>query len=212
MIIKSLSYDQNEILRWIVDLYCPSGIDVDLTFGNGGFYGESGIKLPKVASFDIQPLKDFVIQASSVSTPMSSVSVESVMFDPPFLTYIKAGRDHNSIMSKRFSGYWTYQELTDHYVGTLKESSRILKKNGIMIFKCQDIIHNHKMHCTHYNVIEWAKNYSLVLEDLFILGAKHRLPNAQRKRQLHARIYHSYFLVFRKHLPRNQKYSKEESL
>jgi len=75
---------------------------------------------------------------------------------------------------------------------------RVLKKKGIMVIKCQDIIHNHKMHCTHVNVINWAAGM-FRLKDLFVLPAKHRMPSPNRKGvQKHARIFHSYFLVLEK--------------
>jgi hypothetical protein len=55
------------------------------------------------------------------------------------------------------------------------------------------------MHATHANVIEWAKDAGFRLKDLFILAAKHRMPSPNRKgKQKHARIFHSYFLVFEK--------------
>jgi len=211
--IKSVSNSKEEILQSIVELYCPNGIQCDLTYGNGGFY-KNGIKEPQYC-FDIQPLKPHVIQASSISIPqLDCNSVESVMFDPPFLTYIKQGREHNSIMAKRFSGYYHYEELESHYKCTLQETVRILKEDGIMIFKCQDIIHNHKMHCTHNNVINWANDsmvhdfkdkWNLVLKDLFILAATHRIPIASNKKQEHARIFHSYFLVFEKKKMKKEK-------
>lgn len=67
-----------------------------------------------------------------------------------------------------------------------------------MVFKCQDIIHNHRMHCTHYNVIKWAECEGFRLVDLFILTAKSRMPGPQKGKQRHARVWHSYFLVFEK--------------
>lgn len=105
-------------------------------------------------------------------------------------------------MGKRFSGYWQYAELEKHYIDTLIEASRVLVVGGKMFFKCQDIIHNHKMHCTHANVIYWANKYGLELCDMFILCAKNRIPVRASKHgnqtQKHARIYHSYFLVLEK--------------
>jgi hypothetical protein len=99
-------------------------------------------------------------------------------------------------MAKRFSGYWRYDELADHYQQTAKEAGRIIKKKGIFVVKCQDIIHNHKMHCTHANMIQWCAEW-FRLKDLFVLPAKHRMPSPNRKgSQKHARIFHSYFLVF----------------
>lgn len=193
--IKSLSFSQEEILKSIKELYCPDGFEVDLTFGNGGFWKD--MILPKYC-FDKEPLKDFVVEADSTKVPLPDDSVSSVVFDPPFLTYIKNGREHNSIMGKRFGGYWTYDELSSHYFDTLIECQRILKKNGIMVFKCQDIIHNHKMVPTHMNVWVWALSVGLQLKDIFILGAKHKMAANKKGKQQHARVFQSYFLVFEK--------------
>jgi len=38
-IIKSISYDQDELLQWIIRLYVEDGrFDIDPTFSTGGFY------------------------------------------------------------------------------------------------------------------------------------------------------------------------------
>lgn len=197
--IKTISENQEEIIQSIIDLHCQGSIQCDITYGNGAFY--KNIQRPEFC-YDIEPLSDFVIKSDSSKIPNNDKSLQSIMFDPPFLTYIKQGREHNSIMGKRFSGYWAYNELENHYKSTLQDVSRVLSFGGKLIFKCQDIIHNHKMHCTHFNVIMWAKEYGLELCDLFILCAKNRIPVRANKHgkqtQKHARIYHSYFLVFEK--------------
>lgn len=195
-VVKSIYFSQSEILDAIERLHVRDGWDADVTYGNGAFY--KGRAEPRL-KFDIQPLSDGVVQASSVTVPVESASLCSVMFDPPFLTYVRAGRDHKEgkvQMTARFGGYWTYQELTDHYGGTIKETARILAKSGVLVVKCQDIIHNHRMHCTHAMVIGMAQESGFRLKDLFILAAKHRMPGPQKGQQKHARIYHSYFLVF----------------
>ena len=194
--IRSVYYKQEDILSGIMQLYCPSGFDCDITYGNGSFY--TNISQPRL-KFDIDPQVCGVQQACSTTLPIETSSLSSVVFDPPFLTYVRAGRsgNKNMILSSRFSGYWRYDELADHYKKTLVEVSRVLRTGGILVFKCQDIIHNHKMHCTHSNVIQWANTSHLNLLDLFVLPAKHRLPAPNKLGvQRHARIYHSYFLVF----------------
>lgn len=192
--IKSIYDNQDDILNAILNLHCNGFIDADLTYGNGSFY--KNIKKP-IWCFDIDPQTTDTIKSCSTNTPLSSNSVKSVMFDPPFLTYIKNGRENTSIMGKRFSGYYRYDELENHYKKTLIEAKRILEKKGIFIIKCQDIIHNHKMHSTHINVFNWASEIGFRLKDLFILQAKHRLPSPNKNGiQKHARIYHSYFMVF----------------
>lgn len=196
MNIQSISYDQNYIIGSIMELCGIDRFDADLTYANGSFW--KGLPEP-VMKFDIDPQTPDTIQANSMFLPLAESSIQSAMFDPPFLTYIKQGREHNSVMGKRYSGYWRYDELEMHYSGTIFEANRVLKKGGIFVVKCQDIIHNHKMHCTHMNVMKWADG-KFRLKDLFILAAKSRMAIPQtegtkKKVQKHARIHHSYFMV-----------------
>jgi hypothetical protein len=199
--IKTVSENQDEIIASIMELTGIQQFDVDLTYGNGGFWKK--FQIPKKC-FDIDPQLPEVIQADSTNVPLKNNEVNSVMFDPPFVTYVRAGRtgNGNMVMAKRFGGYWKYEELEVHYKKTLIESHRILNKKGILVFKCQDIVHNHKLHPTHIFIMDWAKNL-FRLKDFFILTAKHRMPippqkNVAPKVQKHARIYHSYFMVMEK--------------
>lgn len=202
--IKSISFDQTEILESIIKLYCPEGFEADASYGNGCFYKD--IPVPKYI-FDIDPQLDGVLKSDSRNLPLTDSSLNNIVFDPPFLTYIKSGREKkdgkSSIMASRFSGYWSYSELQEHYISSLKEFKRVLNHKGICIFKCQDIIHNHKMHCTHYNVIKYAQDLGFRLKDIFILCASHRMPSPQKGIQKHARIYHSYFLIFQNWKPKS---------
>jgi tRNA G10 N-methylase Trm11 len=194
--IRSVSDNQEEILISIRDLHCNGKFDCDCTYGNGTFY--KNIKRPELC-FDLEPLFTYVGKASSTNLPLQTDSIDSLVFDPPFLTYIRSGREGNGkmVMGRRFAGYWTYDELMEHYTGTIMEASRVLKPKGKLVFKCQDIIHNHKMFCTHYNVINHAAQSGFRLKDLFVLVANHRMPSPNRKgKQQHARVFHSYFLVF----------------
>lgn len=196
--IQSLSYDQNEILEGILELAGLEGFDADLSYGNGGFYGR-GIE-PPAHRLDIDAtLAGLTRVACSTDTGIASESLRSAVFDPPFLTYVKNARDHGSIMGARFGGYWRFEDLRDHYRATLIECARILRHRGILVFKCQDIVHNHRLRPTHMYVVDWAREW-FRLKDLYVLGAQHRMPIPPQKghapkRQKHARIHHSYFLV-----------------
>ena len=199
--IRSVYYDQTDILKSIMELCGIDRFCADVTYGNGKFY--SDIPEP-IFKFDISPQVEGVIECSSTDLSLSDGQIKSLVFDPPFLTYVRAAREGNGnmVMAKRFGGYWRYDELENHYRESLIEARRVLDKKGIMVFKCQDIIHNHKMHCTHLNVMEWAKGL-FRLKDLFILPAKSRMPIPQqegtkKKVQKHARIFHSYFMVLEK--------------
>ena len=195
--IRSVYENQFDILSAIKTLHCPDGFDVDATYGNGCFWKNT--QRPKHC-FDITPLHEGVISSCSTNLPLKESSVMSFVFDPPFLTYVRNGRQHNGkvALTSRFGGYYRYEELEEHYQHTISEAYRVLKPKGKMIFKCQDIIHNHQMHCTHVRVIQWAEIEGFRIADLFVLPAKHRMPGPQKGQQRHARIWHSYFLVFEK--------------
>jgi hypothetical protein len=199
--IRSVSYNQTDIPKSIMHLCGIDRFCADVTYGNGKFYED----IPEPTfKYDIDPLVEGVIECSSSELPLGDSQISSLVFDPPFLTYVRAARKGNGdmIMANRFGGYWRYDELVAHYRGTIREAYRVLRKKGILVFKCQDIIHNHKMHCTHANILMWSDGM-FRLRDLFVLPAKHRMPIPQqsgtkKKIQRHARIFHSYFMVLEK--------------
>jgi hypothetical protein len=199
--IRSVSDNQSQILLDILMLNGLCKFDADITYGNGHFY--KVIQEPKL-KFDIDPQVSGVTPACSTNLPIPSYSLQSVVFDPPFLTYVRNGRNGNGnmVMSRQYGGYWRYDELEHHYKATLTEVHRILQPKGILVFKCQDIVHNHKLHPTHINIVNWCEN-TFRLKDMFILSASSRMPVPQQKGvarrvQKHARIFHSYFLVLEK--------------
>ena len=85
------------------------------------------------------------------------------------------------------------------YYDTLKEAYRVLKPQGILIFKCQDRVASSKQYMSHVFVCNAAIHEGFYPKDLFILLAKTRLiADWQAKNQQNARKYHSYFWVFQK--------------
>lgn len=200
-LIKSTSYDQGEIIRNILKLYVPEGkIDCDPTFSTGAFYNAAGIEAPKLR-FDIRPQAEGVIQADARSLPVSDESVSCMMLDPPFLATRGASLsqgDGNRI-NRRFSVYPNEKSLHQCYADMLKEAYRILKPNGILIFKCQDKVSSGKQYLSHVFVIDTAVEIGFYPKDLFVLLAKNRLvADWQKKNQKHSRKFHCYFLVFQK--------------
>ena len=194
-VYRSVYQSNEEILNAIQELHCPDGFECDITYGNGGFW--TTIEKPRLR-FDITPLSDDVEKSCSTMLPLENNSLSNCVFDPPFLTYVRNGRNHDSRfkMGSRFGGYYKYEELETHYRHTISECYRVLAPKGKLIFKCQDIIHNHKMHSTHIKVVQMSEIEGFRLVDLFILAANHRMPSPQKGKQRHARIFHSYFLVF----------------
>lgn len=201
-LIKSISYDQSEIIKWILELHVPTHkIDLDSTYSKGNFYKGTGIEEP-IYKFDIDPQSEDVQYGDSRHLPLEDNLIMCEMFDPPFLATTGKSlksEDTNNIINKRFGVYPSEQELHQFYIDSLKESYRILKDNGILIFKCQDKISSGKQYMSHCFIMNEAIKVGFYPKDFFVLLAKNRLvADWQLKNQKNARKFHSYFWVFQK--------------
>ena len=82
--IRSISYDQTEILKNILVLHVPSGqIDCDPTYSKGKFYASGVIPQPRLR-FDLYPSGPGVEKADCRHLPIPDESLQCMMFDPPF--------------------------------------------------------------------------------------------------------------------------------
>ena len=200
--IKSISYDQSEIIKWILQLHVPKGkIDCDPTYSIGNFYKNTGIESP-LYKFDINPQIDGVEYGDSRDLPLGDSSINCIMFDPPFLATTGKSlteNNDNNIINKRFGVYPSELELHQFYVDSLKEAYRVLESKGILIFKCQDKISSGKQYMSHCFIHDEAVKIGFYPKDMFVLLAKNRLvADWQLKNQKNARKFHSYFWVFEK--------------
>ena len=200
-LVKSISYDQSEIIRNILSLHVPGGkIDCDPTFSIGGFYKGTGIEAPELR-FDIAPQAEGVIQTDARHLPLEDDSISCMMFDPPFLaTTGKSLREgKGNIINRRFGVFSSEDELFRFYRDALVEAHRVLKPDGILIFKTQDKVSSGKQYWSHVFVMNEAVKAGFYPLDLFILLAKARLvADWQARNQKTARKYNSFFWVFKK--------------
>ena len=175
--IKSISYDQGEIIRDILNLHVPEHkIDCDPTYSKGIFYTNTSIETPRY-KFDILPYNDTVIYADCRNLPLDNCSLNCIMFDPPFLaTTGKSLKEENgNLINKRFGVYSNEKELHQFYIDSMKEFYRILKDKGILIFKCQDKVSSGKQYMSHVFIMNEAVKFGFYPKDLFIFLAKSRL-------------------------------------
>ena len=107
------------------------------------------------------------------------------------------GQTKNNAMNKRFTMFDNWVNLEKMYRESLIELHRVLKRKGILAFKCQDYTDS-KSTMTHCYVWDWAQEVGFYAKDLFILhwqGGRIYNPNLKQR---HARKFHSYFWVFQK--------------
>ena len=184
-LISTISFSNEEILRNIIELYVPSRrIELDPTYSKGNFYKTNVIDEP-ILKFDIFPQREEVVQADCRNLPLKDCSVSSIVFDPPFLATKGKSLVVDSsanIIARRFSVFPTEKELHRFYVESLKELHRVLKDDGILIFKCQDKVSSGKQYFSHVFICNEAERIGFSAVDLFVLLAKTRLVAAwQRK-------------------------------
>ena len=202
-VVKSLLSKQEDIINFALKLHANTDqIDLDCTYSKGNFY-KSGIVKEPTYKYDLHPKFKNIERADSRNLPFEDNSLNTIIFDPPFVisgrTYPKSAKGTCGIQ-KRYSCYFTFDELKDHYSKSLDEFYRILKPNGIVIFKLQNTISSGKQHFTHFFTMKSAVKSGFYPIDEFILPMKSKITSfgGRWNVQRHAMKYHSFFLVFKK--------------
>lgn len=117
-LVKSVSYDQGEIIRNILKLYVPKRtIDCDPAYCIGSFYKNTGISAPRL-KFDIKPQLEDVVQADCRSLPLEDGSLDCIMFDPPFLATKGASLEKTTRVTRLTSGTG-YTITRKSYIGCM---------------------------------------------------------------------------------------------
>ena len=199
-IIPTVWSNQSLLIAAIVKLHNKGQrLDLDPCYNKGTMYGDF-VERPKQI-FDIAPIKGSgASQADARDLPIKDNSVQSIVFDPPFIIDSTTGK-----MAKRFTAFKSIEEMVKMYDESLKEFYRVLKRGGIVIFKCQDMINGRTQYFLHCIVQQLASKNKLYSKDLFIFVNNTRLI-APTVNQCHARKFHTYFWVFQK-----RKFSQKQN-
>ena len=189
----SVFYDDRDILKAFDDIFLKNKwIDLDCTYSKGCFY--KGIQEPRIKS-DIKPLfLDVLEEDSTKLSGFKSDSLESIVFDPPFLFRNRKTKNKDFI-SSWYSYFNSFEELLNMYEQSLIQFKRVLKKNGYVFFKCQDMTDG-KFYCTHKFVIDIAEKVGFVLKDIAIKVSNRKLQKDAKHQNCVAKV-HTYWLVFK---------------
>lgn len=191
-LIRSIGYDQQEIINNILELYNNSrAIDFDPCYNLGMFYKNGIVQEPELKS-DIRPLLPGVKKLDVQYLPFED-KFNCIIFDPPFL----ADGGSKGRIAQRYGSFNNVLELENFYVNAFRSLRRALKKKGLLIVKCQDFVNGRRNYIILNYVLNLARDFNFKVLDLFILLAKTR-PSSRIIKQQHARKYHSYFVVLRK--------------
>ena len=211
--IRSVDYDQENIMENIMRLYGIEEISLDITYSIGNFYKSRRIPQPKV-KMDVYPQTDDTIKIEPLEAiPMENGSCSCIVYDPPFVVAPKDSpcmtteiKDGSAIIQKRFASFYPLNELTETYYFHMKEFYRMLKDGGFAIVKCQNVISGGKQINSPEYLWFIGECLGFDMIDKFILVATQRLISGKVKTQQHSRRYESYFLVFKKSISKKPKY------
>lgn len=193
-LVKSVSDNQDEILKGILKLYiCKGQFDCDLTYSKGVFYKN----IPKpFYIFDKFPSSDEV-KSLDEANKLNNEIFESIVIDLPFL--VKSGKGtENSIVCQRFNYFHTIEELHQTNEEMMRLAFRLLSSKGILIMKTMDVNTNGKQYWIGNFVQNLACQIGFELIDTFILISRTKLLSPSGIQQHCARKWHSYFFVFKK--------------
>jgi hypothetical protein len=211
-LIKSVNKDQSQIIKDIVELHTEGKIDVDITYSKGVIWKNTNLD-PK-HKFDLRIERKGVVKADvSKKIPLDNDSVDSIMFDPPFLVEgTKPGKIRTGITTKRFTAFRTIDELWSFYKKSIVESFRVLKPGGKLVTKTQDITYGNRVWATSSEIYNFAVQAGFKPVDRFIYTPEKYMPLPPNvKIQKHSRKVHSDFWVFEKPKVRYTQIQKIET-
>lgn len=196
-VIKSIDDDQHNIIKNIIKLHIPKGVlDCDITYSKGNFYKNGVVKPEHI--FDMYPQTDDTLPLGD-RISLDDNSIDSIIIDLPFVVggvrKVQEYKDGSCIIAKRFEQYRSMKELESSYKHWINEAYRVLKPNGVLVFKCQDTVSARTQHLIHVTSIVEMSKIGFYVKDLVNLLAKSRIISPKHNNQQHARKFHSYFLV-----------------
>ena len=197
MIYPSLCRTQTQVLYAIQQLHNEGmGLELDPMFNKGSMYGDGQLTPFPPFKFDIKPLHEVVGYASADALPIADGTIGSMVLDPPWL--IHSGKS----LSKHANVYGHWQrkeELINFCKCIIDEAYRVLKENGLMVFKCQDFIHNRRKFFMSLLVMNYSlkAGFNLIDQFIYVPGSRMR-SQAEGMKSYSSHSVYTYFLVFRK--------------
>lgn len=205
LVVSAHTATNDKVFPEILKLHVPLGATIaDVTYGLGVFWKDVPKQNYKLLATDLKTGVD------CRKLPYKEQSVDCLVLDPPYMEglfrknrgHLAGNGTYKAFRSAYSNGQTTnegpkyHDAVLDLYFKAGKESSRVLKKNGIMIVKCQDEVSANKQRLTHVELINEYAKMGFFCKDLFVVVRQNRPAVSRLIKQVHARKNHSYFLVF----------------
>ena len=207
LVLSAYQGNNADIFPNILSLHVPKGATVaDVTYGKGVFWRN-------VPEGDYHLLAtDLKMGVDCRALPYDDESIDCVVLDPPYMEgLLRETADHRGAVgthvsfreayspngnNKAHGGPKWHAAVLDLYVRAGREAFRVLRKEGVLIVKCQDEVSANKQWFTHVEIINEYVKMGFYAKDLFVVMRSNKPGVSRIVKQLHARKNHSYFLVF----------------
>jgi hypothetical protein len=155
----------------------------------------------RVIGLDIERSHRPTVVADNTQTPFRNQFFDVVVYDPPHIP--NQGKDHQKDFSVRFGlGSRSPKEMGYTFSHTfppfVREAYRILTREGLLLCKIADYIHDHRYQWAHVELVEAARNAGFQPCDCIIKIRKGPIIDPKWKVAHHSRRQHCYWLIFRK--------------
>jgi hypothetical protein len=184
--------DNGDLFPKVLSLYVPEGsVIADVTYGKGVFWKNVDTSKYVLKASDLMDGVDFR------SLPYEDSSIHALVLDPP---YMHDGKTVHKALNKNYRN--NHEPTTSHasvirlYAGGILEATRVLKKKGVIIVKCQDEAESGKQRLSHVELIQLLERFGFEIVDLFVL-VQDKVPLMRHQYQKSARKNHSYAIVAR---------------
>ncbi len=194
-----------EVFPQILRLHVPEGaIVADVTWGKGVFWQKVRQGIYDVRATDIS------MGVDCRELPYHDGEIDCVVLDPPYMEGFfrnyatqKAGGGNYSAFREHYAdghekpenAKW-HDAVTELYREAGSEAFRVLRRNGVLIVKCQDEVSANRQRLTHVEIINDYESLGFYAKDMFVVVRSNKPAVSRLKKQVHARKNHSYFLVF----------------
>jgi hypothetical protein len=194
-VLTALTGRNDELFSEIVRLYAEDGWTIaDVTYGKGAFW-----KKVDTSRF-VCKFTDLNNGIDMCNLPYEDQSIDMWVCDPPYM-YSPKGTVKASLSNPyNLNGHRplkTNADVLALYYDALDEASRVLKKGGLAVVKCQDIIQSNTPRWNHISIYEHAMTNGFIAKDFFVLVQTMK-PAIRWDHQYHGRKNHSYFWIFQK--------------
>jgi hypothetical protein len=181
-----------DLLPNIFRLYVPEGSRVaDVTYGKGVFWQQIDRTKYEVLPTDLMTGVDFR------DLPYEDRSIDALILDPPYMH--GGGKDGGRGIKESINRCYrnantSHESVMRLYGGGILEAARVLRKQGVIVVKCQDEIESSKQRLSHVEIIKFLEVFGFEIIDQFVL-VQATVPAMRYRYQKSARKNHSYAIV-----------------